>query len=226
MSSINQIRANRLNAQHSTGPKTQEGKDSVRFNALTHGLRANSTLIPGDDPDRFEQHLQSLLCAWNPIDDMETSLVEQIASAQWKAARLNRAEARIYGDETLNTKDFALALHRLTLIIARMERSVSQAIADMERYRKERTGRAEEVKKTNHVRIAQGLVWTNKGHRTYKALPEILGIDGIWRKIPPDLLGDPDCDFSQVCNFHNPPPGYKPEKKVSPDPDPDTDPSY
>ena len=38
-----QREANRQNAQHSTGPKTTEGKAAIRFNALTYGLRTRST---------------------------------------------------------------------------------------------------------------------------------------------------------------------------------------
>ena len=42
-----QIAANRLNAMHSTGPKTAEGKANSRRNALMHGLTAN-VVIPGE----------------------------------------------------------------------------------------------------------------------------------------------------------------------------------
>jgi hypothetical protein len=43
-----QQEANRQNAAHSTGPKTPEGKDAVRLNALQYGLRARSLLITGE----------------------------------------------------------------------------------------------------------------------------------------------------------------------------------
>ena len=42
-----QIMANRINAQHSTGPKTAEGKERSKRNALTHGLTA-TVVIPGE----------------------------------------------------------------------------------------------------------------------------------------------------------------------------------
>jgi hypothetical protein len=45
-----QQEANRRNAQHSTGPKTPEGKAAVRLNALKYGLRARDIIISGEDP--------------------------------------------------------------------------------------------------------------------------------------------------------------------------------
>jgi hypothetical protein len=36
-----QHEGNQQNARHSTGPKTPEGKQAVRFNALTWGLYAS-----------------------------------------------------------------------------------------------------------------------------------------------------------------------------------------
>ena len=49
-----QHEANIRNAQHSTGPKTEEGKAAVRMNALTWGLRAKSFLITGEDPAEYK----------------------------------------------------------------------------------------------------------------------------------------------------------------------------
>ena len=45
MATQRQIEANRLNAQLSTGPRTQEGKDRSRGNALTHGLTAETVAL-------------------------------------------------------------------------------------------------------------------------------------------------------------------------------------
>jgi hypothetical protein len=43
--------ANRLNALKSTGPKTVEGKERSRQNALTHGFCASVIQVPGEDPE-------------------------------------------------------------------------------------------------------------------------------------------------------------------------------
>jgi hypothetical protein len=45
MTSERQKAANRANALHSTGPKTEEGKAAVRFNAFRHGLLAQDVVL-------------------------------------------------------------------------------------------------------------------------------------------------------------------------------------
>jgi len=60
MATAAQIEANRLNAQKSTWPKTDEGKDRVRRNALKHGMAA-LTIVPFSsqgDPKRLEERTQ------------------------------------------------------------------------------------------------------------------------------------------------------------------------
>src|SRR6266545_7019922 len=48
-----QIHANRLSAQRSTGPQTENGKRADRYNALKHGLLAEASLLPGEDAALF-----------------------------------------------------------------------------------------------------------------------------------------------------------------------------
>ena len=44
-----QFLANQINAQKSTGPRSDEGKAVSRFNALKHAASAQSLIIPGED---------------------------------------------------------------------------------------------------------------------------------------------------------------------------------
>ena len=190
MATIKQIRANRRNAQKSTGPQSPEAKERVRFNALVHGLRAESTVILGEDQAKFDQHLERLSAAWMPQDDMEKSLVEDIAVTQWKLARIDRNEARIH-DPAVPAKDYALAIHRVYLTQVRLQRAISSTIADLQRYRKERTERLKDEKAKTPEKIKMGLTWnTPEGKRYYSVLPRVLGLDGIWREIPREVLGD------------------------------------
>ena len=43
------IEQNRANAQHSTGPKSEEGKTKSSRNATRHGLTGKQVVINGED---------------------------------------------------------------------------------------------------------------------------------------------------------------------------------
>jgi hypothetical protein len=66
MASLKQIEANRRNALKSTGPRTPRGKAAVRMNALRHGLRARSLVIPGENPADYHQLCADLEAEWQP----------------------------------------------------------------------------------------------------------------------------------------------------------------
>jgi hypothetical protein len=54
---------NRANAQHSTGSRTESGKQRSALNALTHGLTATIAVLPSEDPAAYEQHRRQFLDA-------------------------------------------------------------------------------------------------------------------------------------------------------------------
>ena len=51
MASKNKVTANRKNAKKSTGPKTAADKKAVKMNPLSHGLQAESLMIPGEQAE-------------------------------------------------------------------------------------------------------------------------------------------------------------------------------
>ena len=99
MASELQIEANRRNSKRSTGPKTPEGKAASRLNALKHGLTARDAVIPGEDKRQFNQLLNAYLDHLQPVDPVETLLVQQMVMAAW---RLTRARAMEVGAYTLS----------------------------------------------------------------------------------------------------------------------------
>ncbi len=92
-----QLEANRRNAKLSTGPKTPEGKQRMKWNALKHGLLAKSVIIPDlegfENQTEFESLLQQLHGELNPVGILEEMLVEKIAVAYWRLRRAVRAES-------------------------------------------------------------------------------------------------------------------------------------
>ena len=79
-----QAEANRRNALQSTGPKTGEGVEAARFNALRHGLRALQTVVPGEAPEQWEAHRIGVVEDLKPEGAVELALAEQIAAKLWR----------------------------------------------------------------------------------------------------------------------------------------------
>jgi hypothetical protein len=93
MATVAQIRANRANAQRSTGPKTADGKAVVGANALRMGLRSARLFVEGEDPQEFQALCADLDAALRPVGAVEIALAERIAVALWRQRRLVKAEA-------------------------------------------------------------------------------------------------------------------------------------
>jgi len=70
----------------------------------------------------------------------------------------------------------------------RRERSIS-TIADLYRYRKQRIERQKHIAPKASETYKTGLTWSRRGRR-YSGLPRVLGLDGQWREIPREVLGD------------------------------------
>ena len=102
MSTDRQIEANRLNAQHSTGPTTPEGRAAVRLNGLKFGLYAETLVLPGEDPAEFEALLDRLHAEHQPATLTEELFVSQLAMASWRQKRVQRMEAAYYKSEHKN----------------------------------------------------------------------------------------------------------------------------
>ena len=96
MSTIAQIDANRRNAQHSTGPKTPEGKAASKRNATKHGLLANEAVLAVESMPEFEQLLSAFLDEYHPASPTEEFFVRQMADAQWRLRRHTRIETGVW----------------------------------------------------------------------------------------------------------------------------------
>jgi hypothetical protein len=104
-----QLEANRGNALKSTGPKTENGIEAVKLNALRHGLRSVQTVVPGEDPDAWEAHRTAIIEDLKPIGALECALAEQIAAKLWRLGRVVRFEADLI---TIGqTRDEVLCAH-------------------------------------------------------------------------------------------------------------------
>src|ERR687897_1425798 len=99
MTSDKKAQANRRNALKSTGPKTPEGKDAVRLNALKHGLLSQEILLPGEDEEALRELGHNLRAELQPVGELESLLVDRIIASYWRLRRLGRVEAGIFAWE-------------------------------------------------------------------------------------------------------------------------------
>ncbi len=88
MSTPAQAAANRANSQHSTGPKSPEGKARVALNPLTHGLARTRMFLPGEAPDEFVAFQQELAGSFHCETAAEKALADDAALAWWKIRRI------------------------------------------------------------------------------------------------------------------------------------------
>jgi hypothetical protein len=88
MSTKSQIRANRRNAQRSTGPRTSAGKTTVSQNAVKHGLTAAQDVISSESQADFDTHRGRILAELAPETPMESMLAERIVGLSWRLKRI------------------------------------------------------------------------------------------------------------------------------------------
>ncbi len=104
-------RANRANAQLSTGPRTAAGKQRSSLNALRHGLTAASPVLPSEDPAAYQRHCRQFLDEYQPATPTETQLVQELADTAWRLNRIPLLEAELFSQNPDPQSLISLARH-------------------------------------------------------------------------------------------------------------------
>ena len=92
---VNRAVISRANAQHSTGPRTEAGKQRASLNALSHGLTAASPVLPSEDPAAYESHRRRFMDEYQPATPTETQLVQELIDTSWRLNRIPLLEANL-----------------------------------------------------------------------------------------------------------------------------------
>jgi hypothetical protein len=75
------------------GPVTQEGKEVVKWNAIRHGIRSPTPVVPGvEKKEDWEEHRDGILESLQPEGHLELVLAEQVALLSWRLHRVIRYE--------------------------------------------------------------------------------------------------------------------------------------
>src|SRR4051794_27284932 len=81
--------ANRANAQHSTGPRTIQGKTTSSSNGMKLGFNAaRFVVLPEENREDFDNPRERLRAEHKPATDTESILVDNMAKHHWL---MNRA---------------------------------------------------------------------------------------------------------------------------------------
>ena len=81
---------NRENALKSTGPKTEEGKQSSAMNATRHNLTGQILVLPAEDLAAYAKFQGDFHKFHKPVGPVETQCVQFMVDAAWQ---MNRARA-------------------------------------------------------------------------------------------------------------------------------------
>lgn len=129
MSTENQIEANRLNAQHCTGPKTEEGKLRSSQNALKSGLYSKAEVLITESREAYDQLIADFYEEFAPATPQEASLVDALIRYEWLTRRYMAADTAIYNFdmEGNKTPNIGLAFIRRSDVLARAGRLFTQA---------------------------------------------------------------------------------------------------
>ena len=79
--------ANRRNAQHSTGPKTPDGKAASAANSRRHGLYGGTMLLSIEDDEDYNRILEDLRGFYRPANSEERYVVEMVAQQRHRLLR-------------------------------------------------------------------------------------------------------------------------------------------
>ena len=144
------LEANRRNAQLSTGPRTEAGKQRSRLNARRHGLTGQVSVLPDADRVAIERFCKPIMAEFSPGTEYETQLARAIAESQWRLNRARSIEDNFFANEIARYPDspiagghlqIADALHqasaftresaafdRLTLYEQRIQRAMAKSV--------------------------------------------------------------------------------------------------
>ncbi len=87
MSSQRRIDSSRANGAKSRGPVTPEGRARSDMAPATHGLTARRVLLENESETDFQVLRDLCLRHFQPRDDYEKDLVEQLVAARWRLDR-------------------------------------------------------------------------------------------------------------------------------------------
>jgi hypothetical protein len=130
-----QLAANAANAQHSTGPRTSEGKNRSSQNASKHGLTARDVVIAPGEQEEFDDLVADYQADIKPQGAIQQTLFNELVAAAWNLRRIGRMEAELCAgasyQDLLANHDLQNQLDRLARHQTRLERCFHRCLKEL-----------------------------------------------------------------------------------------------
>ena len=99
MSSLRKILSSRANGARSRGPVTPQGIQRSSQNARRHGLLSKCVVLDEECKETFESLLGQYEARFQPADDIEFGMIEEMISSYWRLRRAWAIETRLLEDQ-------------------------------------------------------------------------------------------------------------------------------
>jgi hypothetical protein len=138
MATARQIRANCLNSQKSTGPKSEEGKRASRANALKHGLAGAGVVLPDEEAGAVAQRKEAWRSGYTLADAEDEWLYDQLVVSTVRVDRCQKHETTLRSyhalrasscwddDRGLEAEELGARLSKKPAVVARMLEMTTQ----------------------------------------------------------------------------------------------------
>src|ERR1700684_1455320 len=87
MSSLRRVQSSKANGALSKGPSTPAAKKRSSLNALRHGLCAKCIVLDHESREDFLILLQQHVGRFQPADEVEFGMIEEMCAAYWRQRR-------------------------------------------------------------------------------------------------------------------------------------------
>ena len=131
MASTAQLIANAANAQHSTGPRTEEGKAKTARNAETNGFTTGVLAIKPEHRVEFAAFEAALIADMEPTGALEMDAMREFRDAAWRLRQIRAVTRQLFdqhNEDPCTHPETVAAMRQLTRYRAAAEMQLHRSI--------------------------------------------------------------------------------------------------
>ena len=101
MNAFMRAEINRKNAQNSTGPTSESGKQTSALNGIKHGLTGQRLLLQPHEVEPYQRMTTAFRADYNPQTELESQLVQHIVDCNMRLHRIAAIESNMFAVGTI-----------------------------------------------------------------------------------------------------------------------------